>query len=88
MCDDIKYLRYVLGNEYSVNEDWLVNDAYEKLVNGSIDLKEFLLDAIKDIFSEVKYSTYDAIRDESIERFNKDLKVRKISEKYDIDMNN
>lgn len=87
LCKDIEYLRGVLGNEYLVNEDWLVNFAYENLVNGSIDLKDFLLSAIKDIFSEVECNTYNAISDESIERFNKDLRVREISEKYNIDMN-
>lgn len=85
LIEDIKYLREtVLEYEYLVNEDWLVNRGFEDLVSGNKTLNEFLVDTIKDIFSEVEVDTYGSFLEETVEKFRSDKRVQRIAKRYNI----
>lgn len=83
MIEDIKYLREILGGEYLVNTDWLVNDAYEGLVTGELSIEDFLRDAITDIFCEVQCEE-EQVDKKTKEEFYNDSEVISIAEKYSI----
>lgn len=80
--NDFNYLEENLS-DYAINEDNLVNNVARGLLNGDMDLKDYILWCIKDIIS---YSMYENEDDDDIEFLQNDKRVARILNRYNISL--
>lgn len=79
---DFNYLEENLS-DYAMNEDSLVNIVAKGLLDGDMDLKDYILWCIKDIIS---YAMYENEDDDDIEFLENDKRVARILNRYNISL--